>query len=408
MISGLAGIGYVLHQFQGADSASPAESFVGAGQENSGSVPPHGNMVPYYRGSQKGAYGGNMEGNEALMDSYRGMNSSVYQHKSEVSHLGTVAKDVHNPYGMPVRTDFYESRVEAPVRAANVQPFERQYVGRGLGVGPDVKATGGFHQSTSQDYARGSIRTTDELRTLDNPKVSYKTDPVPGAPHVKAPHNVENQAEVPRYRPDAWFPSGPERWMTQPALEKGMRAREDDHDLRDQNRDTTDLHNYQGPAQAAAAGYQSYIRPVLEPFMTFFKLTVGEHFGAATTAGGAGYGASLYDVWNTIRQNLGREEINVSAGERAPNGAGHFSFNGKDEFGQTFVRKDENIYANGLRVTNPARNNTQAVGMEERGVHHYKPKLEEDTTQNTERLSTATKGAATQLQTNPYFVAQNI
>jgi len=48
------------------------------------------------------------------------------------------------PYGQPVY-DLY-SRQGVSGKMNNLAAIERQYVGRGLGVGPDVPAAGGFHQ----------------------------------------------------------------------------------------------------------------------------------------------------------------------------------------------------------------------------------------------------------------------
>jgi hypothetical protein len=396
LLAGLTGVGYVLSNndnkaegFQSSQVLSPSETPLEGGTMR------HNNMVPYYSGSRTQSV--HAEANTSRLDAYIGKGDTMME-KREVAHMGMVAPDVGNPYGMPVRTDFEQSRIEAPIRAANVTPFERVNVGPGLGQGYKSEGYGGRHQFEAQQYMRP--KTTDELRVATNPKVSYKTDPVPGVHYV---HNnmtaPEQHPGVPRNRPDTFYLSGPERWFTAVGVEKGMTARADVI-LKDQNRESTDVTaTHWGPAQAAAAGYQSYLRPLASAFRQFFKLTVGEHFGVPTT-GGIAFGPALYDVWNTMKINFSREELEGKAA-RMPNGAGDFQIAHKEERGASYIRKNEEDYT-WTRVTNPARHNLQASSHDAMGSHHVKDRVGGDVMQ--QRLGVETKAAGTQLNQNPYHV----
>ena len=71
--------------------------------------------------------------------------------------------------GMPVRTDFEQSRQVPSTMFNNAAPAPVT-VGRGLGLGFTSDGTGGFHQFDARDYAQD--RNVDELRALSNPRTS--------------------------------------------------------------------------------------------------------------------------------------------------------------------------------------------------------------------------------------------
>ena len=71
--------------------------------------------------------------------------------------------------GMPNVTDFLRCR-EVPSRIMNNAAPEPQRVGRGLGLGANDPATGGFHQFEARDYAID--RGVDELRVASKPKTT--------------------------------------------------------------------------------------------------------------------------------------------------------------------------------------------------------------------------------------------
>jgi hypothetical protein len=74
------------------------------------------------------------------------MGSGVsYMRKDVVENLGDITPDGKRfPYGQPVY-DLY-NRQGITNKMNNLNPADKKYVGRGLGVGPDVPAQGGFQQ----------------------------------------------------------------------------------------------------------------------------------------------------------------------------------------------------------------------------------------------------------------------
>ena len=414
LLTGLAGIGYVVNKSRNSTlSPSNKESFVNsqniplspANQPIKKTLPDevkvvygntgHSNMTPFYKGSVKQNTSSSI--NTSTLDNYNGM-SDVFMHKSSVDHMGTVSSETGNPYGMPVRTEFIESRVEAPIRAANAIPWKRETVAKGLGLGYTTEGSGGYQQSNTLEYIRP--KNTDELRIVSNPKLSYKTDPVPGAFYVQQSAGVELQAPVPKNRPDTFYISGPERWNTTTGLEKGPRAREDIV-VKDQNRESTDNTEHYGTRQSAASGFQSYVRPVLEPLMTFFKLTFGDYFGSS---GPAASGANLpeYSVWKNSKLNDSREQI--EAGTRPANGVRQTDTHNKDQRGDEYVRKNEEDYL-WDHVQNPSRINQQASSTEARGESFFRERTGGNITST--RFVGETQAGGQQRSKNPYHISMN-
>ena len=67
------------------------------------------------------------------------------KNKKEVESFGVVAQNTgRNPYGQEVH-NFYD-RMPITTKTNNVQPMEKQYVGPGIGLNPEVPAYGGFQQ----------------------------------------------------------------------------------------------------------------------------------------------------------------------------------------------------------------------------------------------------------------------
>jgi hypothetical protein len=414
LLTGLAGIGYVINKSKGQTlSDSNKENFVNAQniplnpvnapikKTNADEVKViygntgHSNMTPFYKGSIKQNTAS--DSNVSTMDNYTGMRD-VFMHKTAVDHMGTVSAETGNPYGMPVRTEFIESRIEAPIRAANVIPWERQNVGKGLGLGYTNEGAGGYQQANTLDYIRP--KSTDELRIVSNPKLSYKTDPVPGAFYVQQSAAVELQPPVPKNRPDTFYISGPERWNTTTGVEKAPRAREDIV-VKDQNRESTDNTEYYGTRQSAASGFQSYVRPVLEPLMTFFKLTFGDYFG---TSGPAAAGANLpeYSVWKNSKLNDSREQI--EAGTRPANGVRQTDTHNKDQRGDEYVRKNEEDYL-WDHVTNGSRLNQQASSKDARGESFFRERTGGNIPST--RFVGESSSGSYQRSKNPYHVTMN-
>lgn len=79
--------------------------------------------------------------------------------------------------------------------------MEPVHVGSGIGQRGGMLGEGGFQQLEINEIMRP--RDTNMLRTLDNPKLSYKTPMVPGAHFIGAA--ADNAGEVRKYRPDTFY-----------------------------------------------------------------------------------------------------------------------------------------------------------------------------------------------------------
>lgn len=137
----------------------------------------HNNMVPFYRGSLKQNI--KDDGNKSLLESFGTLyNTDVLRQKKEVSPLFDVTRDLTNPTGMKVETDFLQSRFQAPKTQNNTLPFEQVRVGPGLNMGYNDKPCGGFQQFDTQNLIKP--KTVDELRVASKPKETFEGRTVDG------------------------------------------------------------------------------------------------------------------------------------------------------------------------------------------------------------------------------------
>jgi len=295
--------------------------------------------------------------------------------------LGDIADNQGNPTGMPNRVDFFQSRIQPSGIAQGERPFVQEHMGRPID---------GWHNNSAINNWTSNIKTTDELRVATKPKVNYAVPIKSGHSRIAEPS--KGYDEVPKNRPDKAWQQGPERWLTTVGVEKGMRQNEVVV-LKDEERETTEKY-YRGPAVSAAYGFQTYIRPVLEPFMTFYKLTVGEHFG--TKGSIAGSNAPSYDVWKKSKLNISRDKNNEVP--REPTGWRPEKY---AEQGDVAIKKNDKDYT-WARSVNGARTNMQTNLVEAQGTMTIRPEVGKDML--IKRLDSET---IRQLDHNPYQVKFN-
>lgn len=364
LLGGLAGIAWILQK------SETVEKFAGAGgaggpEQHPGDVRirndpnGHSNMRPQSRVKQNNS-------GLPLSGLQGGVTEDVRVQRGDVAHFGVVAADSTNPTGFPSTSDFIQSRVTASSRAHNYFPEEQKNVGPGLGLGYTTDGAGGFQQLES--FSRDAIKKTDELRIASNPKLTYATEPVPGGAIVGKRH--EGPSEVPKNRPDKFYPDGPERsWNTQPGLERGPTSLAEPV-IKDENRETTDIVPNgvdMGPMQSAAAGWQSYVRPLIKEIGDFTRLTVGPFFspGEAYTMGVRVVDADRRSKLNLSRPDLETQHVPVAHGDKT-------SFGKKDI--TLPIKKDESMAFND-HVTNPSRLNQPQAGAEMVGKRYVKDRL---------------------------------
>ena len=158
----------------------------------------HNNMVPFFKGSVKQ----NMTdtGNRSILDNYTGAASTQFNKQEQGPLFDLQREPTGNPNGIESHTDFMQDRMVGPQNRANEKPFEQIRVGKGLAQGYTSVPSGGYQQAESLDYARP--RSTDEIRTANNPKLTYAGTVNPAKSLVT---NRGQAGEVRKYHPDTYY-----------------------------------------------------------------------------------------------------------------------------------------------------------------------------------------------------------
>jgi len=163
----------------------------------------HNNMQPFYGGRVKQNV--NVDTNVSILDSYTGSGSTQINKREVESMFDSNKSPFGNPFGMEDNTDFFQSRMEDPAmrRRDGERPFEPVKVGAAIGEKFGATGKGGFQQYEVNEHMINNIRRTDDLRTADNPKLSYKGTVVRGQQFIGK--SMENPGEVRKYRPDGFY-----------------------------------------------------------------------------------------------------------------------------------------------------------------------------------------------------------
>ena len=160
----------------------------------------HSNMQPFFGGSVKQ----NMtaSANTSRLDTFTGAGTTQVQ-KQEQAPMFNHSIPFGQPFGNEPNADFIRSRIVDPSRRNNEKPFEPTRVGAGLNEKGGITGKGGFQQFEVNEIMKRAMPTTDKLRVVDKPKVSYNNQVIPGAHFVTAA--ALDSGEVRKYRPDTFF-----------------------------------------------------------------------------------------------------------------------------------------------------------------------------------------------------------
>jgi len=162
----------------------------------------HANMVPFFRGQLK--QNSLDSANNQVLDSYTGASKTLFAKREQTPFFEPTKEPIGNPYGMEAATDFLQSRYVEPKNRGE-RPVEPIRVGRGLDDGYTELPSGGFQQTAGEEFMLRRMARTDDLRTANNPKLSYYQPVVPGAAVVTAPTAPEDIGEVRKYNPDKFY-----------------------------------------------------------------------------------------------------------------------------------------------------------------------------------------------------------
>ena len=210
----------------------------------------HNNMVPFFGGRVKQNV--DDKANATILEHFTG-NIDNYQQKKELGAFFPAENNICNPYGSASTTDFEQDRIIPSKIMNNVTPVERVRVGPGLNQGYTAQPSGGFQQANARDYILP--KTVDELRTKNNPKLTYMGRILAGQ-RISRPGKI---GIVEKKKPDSFFISGPERWFTTVGAQTAETQRPNIV-LKDVNRRTTGKRRRFGVA-SHVTGNKDNVRP---------------------------------------------------------------------------------------------------------------------------------------------------
>ena len=172
-----------------------------SGQAISSSDFTHNNMVPFFGGRVRQNVG--PQTNSGILDSFTGSGVTQIKKKEVETMFNTAQTPFGNPFGLEASADFVKDRMELPRSRAGERPFEPVRVGAGVGEKFGSTGKGGFQQMEVNQLMMEKMPKTDDIRTADNPKLTYKGQVVPGQRFVA--NSAENPGEVRKYKPDTFY-----------------------------------------------------------------------------------------------------------------------------------------------------------------------------------------------------------
>jgi hypothetical protein len=284
----------------------------------------HGNMVPFFGGRQtQSMYSGATDG---VLDLYTGKGKHTFHHKEEAPAFFKPEAGGGRPWKTPVETEWEQERQVTSLAMKNVFPVDQIQVGPGVNDGYTNKPSGGYQQDAIREYA--IPKTTDELRVLNKPKVTYTSDPTPGKFYIT---EMGLQAPVKKNKPDRFqVLTGADGSLDHVNTTQGQQVANSlypEQLMKLQNRESMGMLNA-NPATTAAAGGMTYIRAFTEPFQEFMKLTVegrappaGPVGGVAIQAGPQSYNVQTHRDESLHNNTRGFEAPLMTFGGQAPSAA---------------------------------------------------------------------------------------
>lgn len=208
----------------------------------------HNNMQPFYGAKVNQP---NLDRSyESKFDYANGAGSQQFK-KSAIGPMFKPEENMDWAHGTPNVSNFLQSRVNPSMSMANVKPFEEIRVGPGLNKNDCINGSNGFN-SGMEAREIWRPKTVDELRTVNNAKVSYEGVILGGKREVT---NRGIIGKVEKNLPDTYYINGPERYFTTTGQEKAQTARSIQL-LPEENRQTTNREYFgTGDQTTGEAGY---------------------------------------------------------------------------------------------------------------------------------------------------------
>ena len=178
----------------------------------------HNNMQPQFRKKNYGVdYQTMTDTFQRKTDLFTGSKNNLdWKPKKEVESLFKPAMNNNYVHGAPVQTELFKSRFIPSMKRDGEKPFQEIKVQPGLNLGYNENSSVGFH-----DSFRAMPRTTNQIRTLNNPKLTYSTPTIPG---LKTSLGPEHYDKINKKKPETFKALGtyqivPNRaYITAPAI----------------------------------------------------------------------------------------------------------------------------------------------------------------------------------------------
>jgi len=303
LLLGLGAVGYMLAKDQNTvenysnGEAEPRETRkirdeIVHTQEQKG----HNNEVPFFGANvTQSMYSG---ATDQVLDNHTGSGKEYFQ-KREVKSFFDAKPGTGQPFGNPDESDFMQSRMVSGQNMNNVFPIDQVRVGPGANDGYTNIPKGGFQQDQIREFALPP--TTDELRVVTKPKLSYEPPVIPGANSVTMPGI---QADVKKNKPDRFAIYGMDRVNTAVGAQTAPMIYPE-QPMKAQARETTEK-EYFGSVGGAIAILAPYVRAFTEPYAEFMKLTAE---GRPGPGGAQGTGFSMGPETYSAQSNRNEQAI---------------------------------------------------------------------------------------------------
>lgn len=349
LLAGLGAVGYLLARDQPPkkDTLQFVEQFVDTqvprpteehsdGVVHSQDEKGHNNQVPFFGARvTQSMYSG---ATDSVLDHHTGAGKEYFQ-KREVLSFFDAKPGTGNPFGNQVETEFLQSRMVSGQNMKNVFPIEQVQVGPGANDGYTNIPKGGFQQDQLRDFELP--KTTDELRVVTKPKLSYEPPMIQGANAITLPGI---QAEVKKNRPDKFALLGMDRVNTAVGAQTAP-AIYPEQPMKSQARETTEG-EYFGSVGGAIAILAPYVRAFTEPYQEFMKLTAE---GRPNPGGAHGTGLSIGAEHYTATSHRNEQAIidagRMNGGANVIASPGHAEHMGSYRFNQP-LQEDVHVQRN--------------------------------------------------------------
>lgn len=216
----------------------------------------HNNMTPFYRGNQTGnSLADSDRLSQSILDNYTGSGSQLIE-KTEMGSMFQPQENMQNVYGTQNASDFMQSRVNPSLRMANVKPWQEERVAPGLNLGYTSNGSDIGFNSGLEAQDSWMPKSVDDLRTSNNPKMTYSLDGHMGP----ASHPIQNrghQGKVIKKTPDRFYVNDKDRWFTTTGQVKESSQRSEQL-LEENNRSNTSV-SYFGPRNSDRV-QENYVR----------------------------------------------------------------------------------------------------------------------------------------------------